>query len=163
MTTGVNHIAFAVSDLRRALRFYVEVIGCSKVATWDRGAYLRAGEMWLCLSLDAAASMGSARDYTHIAFTFDPAGLADLRERLSMFGGVEWKVNASEGDSVYFLDPDGHRLEAHVGSLESRLASLREAPYDGLEVFPEASSGEALSAGHADLRASRITTGCSGR
>lgn len=163
MTTGVNHITFAVSDLPRALRFYVEVIGCSKIATWERGAYLRAGDMWLCLSLDAAVSMGAARDYTHVAFTFDPAGLAELRERLSVFGGFEWKANSSEGDSVYFLDPDGHRLEAHVGNLESRLASLREAPYDGLEVFSEAGSDEALTAGHANRHASRITTGRSGR
>ncbi|HEX6993995.1 MAG TPA: VOC family protein [Gammaproteobacteria bacterium] len=44
MTTGVNHITFAVSDLQRSLRFYVEVLGCAKVATWNQGAYLRAGE-----------------------------------------------------------------------------------------------------------------------
>ena len=144
MTTGVNHVTFAVSDLRRALRFYVEVVGCSKVATWERGAYLRAGEMWLCLSLDGAASLAAARDYTHIAFTFDENGLAGFRERLSAFHGIEWKANSSEGNSVYFLDPDGHRLEAHVGSLESRLASLRESPYDGLELHSDAHSGEVV-------------------
>ena len=163
MTAGVNHITFAVSDLRRALRFYVEVIGCSKVATWEHGAYLRAGEMWLCLSLDAAASIAAPRDYTHIAFTFDSEGLVAFRERLSAFHGIEWKANSSEGDSVYFLDPDGHRLEAHVGSLESRLASLRESPYDGLELHCGASSGAVASTDHAGRRASRITTGCSGR
>jgi catechol 2,3-dioxygenase-like lactoylglutathione lyase family enzyme len=140
VTTGVNHITFAVSDLQLALRFYVEVVGCSKVATWEHGAYLRAGEMWLCLSVDAAASIAATRDCTHIAFTFDPEGLAAFRERLSSFRGVEWKANSSEGDSVYFLDPDGHRLEAHVGSLESRLASLRESPYEGLELYSDASS-----------------------
>jgi catechol 2,3-dioxygenase-like lactoylglutathione lyase family enzyme len=69
-TTGINHITFAVSNLRRSIRFYVEVIGCSRVATWERGAYLRAGDMWLCLSLDEAASRTTLRDYTHIAFTF---------------------------------------------------------------------------------------------
>jgi len=134
VTKGINHITFAVRDLHRALSFYVEVIGCSKVATWERGAYLRAGEMWLCLSLDAAASTTAVYDYTHIAFTFDPEGLAALREKLLSFHGIEWKANSSEGDSVYFLDPDGHRLEAHVGSIESRLASLRELPYEGLEL-----------------------------
>ncbi|HBP6801995.1 LysR family transcriptional regulator [Pseudomonas aeruginosa] len=43
-----------------------------------------------------------------------------------------WKQNRSEGDSFYFLDPDGHRLEAHVGDLRSRLAACRQAPYAGM-------------------------------
>ncbi|HEX5514181.1 MAG TPA: glutathione transferase, partial [Gammaproteobacteria bacterium] len=46
-----------------------------------------------------------------------------------------WKDNKSEGDSLYFLDPDGHKLEIHVGDLESRLAALREKPYEGLQLF----------------------------
>jgi catechol 2,3-dioxygenase-like lactoylglutathione lyase family enzyme len=143
VTTGVNHITFAVSDLTRAIQFYVEVLGCVKVATWNRGAYLRAGDMWLCLSLDASASAVPVRAYTHIAFTFDADELARFRSRLEAYGGSKWKVNSSEGDSVYFLDPDGHRLEAHIGSLESRLASLRVAPYDGLELH-EVGAGERL-------------------
>jgi catechol 2,3-dioxygenase-like lactoylglutathione lyase family enzyme len=132
VTIGVNHITFAVSDLARAVRFYVEVIGCTKAATWKRGAYLRAGDMWICLSLGALAP--GSRDYTHVAFTFDEDGLARLRDRLAVAGASGWQANTSEGDSIYFLDPDGHRLEAHVGNLESRLASLRAAPYDGLEL-----------------------------
>jgi hypothetical protein len=47
---------------------------------------------------------------------------------------------------VYFLDPDRHRLEGHIGSLESRLASLRESPYKGLELFPDADANESLRA-----------------
>ncbi len=139
MTTGVNHITFVVSDLPRAVCFYVDVLGCAKVATWKRGAYLRAGEMWLCLSLDPQAAQPAARDDSHVAFTFDPLELGAFRARLSAAGGVEWKADSSEGDSVYFLDPDGHRLEAHVGGLESRLASLKESPYEDLELFGDAS------------------------
>jgi catechol 2,3-dioxygenase-like lactoylglutathione lyase family enzyme len=132
MTLGLNHVTFAVSDVSRAVAFYEHVIGCRKVAVWDEGAYLRAGEAWLCLSLDMAAAPEVRGDYTHTAFTFDAAGLAGFRGRLRAAGGVEWKRNSSEGDSVYFLDPDGHRLEAHVGDLQSRLACLRAAPYSGL-------------------------------
>lgn len=141
MTSGLNHITFAVSDLTRSIRFYVDIVGCRKAAVWHHGAYLRAGDMWLCLSLDANAT-SAARDYTHVAFSFDEAGLKAFRARLATAAGVEWKVNASEGDSVYFLDPDGHRLEAHLGDLESRLASLRDAPYDGLEIFEAISPPE---------------------
>jgi hypothetical protein len=45
-----------------------------------------------------------------------------------------WKENTSEGDSLYFLDPDGHRLELHVGSLDSRLAHYAADPDPGVTV-----------------------------
>jgi catechol 2,3-dioxygenase-like lactoylglutathione lyase family enzyme len=70
MTTGVNHITFAVSDITRSIDFYADVVGCTKVATWRRGAYLRAGEIWLCLSLERVLAAAATRDYTHIAFSF---------------------------------------------------------------------------------------------
>ena len=135
MTTGINHITFAVTDLPRAIEFYVSIIGCKKVAIWKRGAYLQAGSMWICLSLDAAAADSAARDCTHVAFNFDAPGLAAFRTRFTETGGTEWKTNSSEGDSVYFLDPDGHRLEAHVGDLRSRLESLVRKPYEGLTIY----------------------------
>lgn len=40
--------------------------------------------------------------------------------------------NKSEGQSFYFLGPDGHKLELHVGDLVSRLAQCREKPYSGM-------------------------------
>jgi len=48
---------------------------------------------------------------------------------------TEWQTNRSEGVSFYFLDPDGHQLEAHVGSLNSRLAECRAKPYKGMRFF----------------------------
>lgn len=48
-----------------------------------------------------------------------------------------WKDNKSEGQSFYFLDPDGHKLELHVGDLASRLAQCREKPYSGMRFGPE--------------------------
>jgi glutathione S-transferase fosA len=162
VTSGVNHITFAVSDVHRSVDFYVNVLGCEKAAVWRQGAYLRAGSMWICLSLDSAASRSAERDYTHIAFTFGKAELAAFRARLLAAGGAEWKTNSSEGDSVYFLDPDGHRLEAHVGDLESRLASLKDAPYAGLTIFGD-SDDSAHRCGRAVERGARHkTTGCSG-
>lgn len=61
-----------------------------------------------------------------------PPRISPASPRSCAHGVREWKQNRSEGDSFYFLDPDGHRLEAHVGDLRSRLAACRQAPYAGM-------------------------------
>jgi hypothetical protein len=50
-------------------------------------------------------------------------------------GVLEWRENRSEGASFYFLDPDGHKIEAHVGDLVSRLEACRQRPYAGMKFF----------------------------
>ena len=62
-------------------------------------------------------------DYTHIAFDVAPEDFEPLRARV--VSAPVWKDNRSEGLSLYILDPDGHKLELHVGSLASRLAHDR--------------------------------------
>jgi glutathione S-transferase fosA5 len=48
---------------------------------------------------------------------------------------VIWRKNSSEGGSTYFLDPNGHKLEIHVGSLETRLAHYSDNLFKGVRVF----------------------------
>ncbi len=62
-------------------------------------------------------------DYTHYAFSISEADFASFAARLEAAGVAIWKLNRSEGASHYFLDPDGHKLELHVGSLAQRLAA----------------------------------------
>jgi hypothetical protein len=47
----------------------------------------------------------------------------------------EWQKNRSEGNSIYILDPDGHKLEVHVGSLKSRLKTMTNEDFPNLEFF----------------------------
>lgn len=129
MLKGLNHITLAVADVQRSVDFYTGLLGFTGHATWQRGAYLSLGELWLCLSLDTPVP---AADYTHLAFSLEKTDFAEFCRRMAQAGVVQWKDNRSEGDSLYFLDPDGHKLEAHVGDLASRLQSLRQHPYDGL-------------------------------
>ncbi len=135
MITGLNHITLAVRDLERSIRFYTEIVGLRRRAKWLRGAYLSAGNVWICLALDQDMEVGPRPDYTHVAFSVSPQGFAISAKAILASGATIWKDNGSEGDSLYFLDPDGHKLEIHVGDLETRLAALRKQPYEGLELF----------------------------
>jgi len=135
MLAGLNHLTLAVTDLQRSVDFYVRVLGFRPRAQWDMGAYLELGDLWLCLSSDEQRSQAHSSDYTHYAFTITQRDFAHFVEHARSCGVQEWKSNRSEGASFYFLDPDGHQLEAHVGSLESRLAQCRLRPYAGMRFF----------------------------
>ena len=135
MLSGLNHLTLAVRDLERSFDFYVIVLGCRPRAQWSSGAYLSLGDLWLCLSVDTARMEDSPNDYTHYAFTIKQDEFSEFIEHAHSYGVVEWKVNRSEGDSFYFLDPDGHKLEAHVGSLETRLAQCWTHPYTEMKFF----------------------------
>ena len=135
MLTGLNHLTLAVVDLDRSFAFYKDLLGFKPAAIWHTGAYLSLGGLWLCLSMDGKCAAGAQPDYTHYAFDIAQGDFDAFRARLREAGVVEWRQNRSEGDSFYFLDPDGHQLEVHVGSLASRLAACRAAPYAGMRFF----------------------------
>ena len=132
MLSGLNHITIAVNDLERSFGFYVDLLGMKPHAKWLGGAYLSLGDLWFCLSCDTSCP---SRDYSHIAFDVSAANFPLIREKLLAAGVTCWKQNQSEGESVYILDPDGHKLEIHVGNLARRLASLKLTPYDGLVLY----------------------------
>ena len=136
MLTGLNHLTLAVTDLPRSVGFYHDLLQLRLDATWDHGAYLSLPGLWLCLSLDPARPSVPAAEYTHVAFTVGADDFAALVQRLRAAGVAEWRDNRSEGASFYFLDPDGHKLEAHVGDLASRLQACRAKPYAGMQFYP---------------------------
>lgn len=129
MLQGLNHITIAVSDIERSLAFYTELLGMTAHVRWDGGAYLSLGDVWFCLSCDKPAP---SSDYSHIALTIARPDFSAFVAKLREAGVTEWKQNGSEGQSVYFLDPDGHKLEVHCGSLQTRLEALKQKPYSGL-------------------------------
>ena len=130
MLTGLNYITLAVSDLKESLVFYVSLLGFKPRVQWAQWAYLSLGNLWLCLSVDESKP---SEDYSHIAFSISAEDFGDFVNRIDDAGVIRWKTNRSEGDSLYILDPDGHKLEIHVGDLDTRLQHLRENPYEGLE------------------------------
>jgi catechol 2,3-dioxygenase-like lactoylglutathione lyase family enzyme len=135
MINGINHVTFAVSDIPRSFRFYSEVLGLKPILRWKNGAYFLAGETWLALNLDECAATSSKKDYSHLAFSCLKKDFNKQKEKILSSGSSEWSKNQSEGKSLYFTDPDGHRLELHVGDLASRLKAVRDNPPDEAEFF----------------------------
>jgi catechol 2,3-dioxygenase-like lactoylglutathione lyase family enzyme len=139
MITGINHITLSVFDLEKSFNFYTEILGCQAIAKWQRGAYLLAGDLWLCLSLDPNTRTNTANEYTHIAFSIPEDKFQEYSDRLKALGVQQWQQNTSEGDSIYIFDPNYYKLELHVGDLTSRIAAIKKAPYAGMKIFSEVS------------------------
>ncbi|XTZ39594.1 VOC family protein [Salmonella enterica] len=132
MLNGLNHITIAVSNVSRSFDFYVNILGFIPKARWASGAYLCLGDLWLCLSADVVTAR---EDYTHYAFSILSENFDVYADHLKSSGITEWKTNKSGGKSIYFLDPDGHKLEVHDGDLDSRISACITYPYEKMEFF----------------------------
>lgn len=135
MITGINHVTLSVHNLNESMEFYQEVLGFKLTAKWDRGAYLLAGDLWLCLTLDIKTRTEPLHEYTHISLNISQSDFESLCQQIVDSGTVIWKENFSEGDSLYFLDPNGHKLEIHYNNLQDRLAACKKNPYPGMIFF----------------------------
>lgn len=135
MITGINHITLATSDINKSLNFYCEYLKFTLVAKWKKGAYLSAGDAWLCLFHDPMTKKKELDEYSHIAFSVDEIFFNQVRGIVLENNLTQWKKNSSEGDSLYLLDPNYNKIEIHCGSLESRMRHIKEHPYEDLEVY----------------------------
>ncbi len=126
---GLNHITIVVKDLDKSFEFYTKLLGMKKHAKWNMGAYLSLGDLWFCLNVD---KRNKSSDSSHISFDISKNDFEKMKNMLLKNDIEIWKENKSEGESLYFLDPDNHKLEIHVGSLQSRLNSLKINPFEGL-------------------------------
>lgn len=129
MLTGLNHITLATKDISESIEFYIS-LGFEAHVRWGSGAYLTLQDLWLCLS---KGNVDHKTDYIHISYSVEESNFDELRSNLLKKSIKEWQENMSEGKSMYLLDPSGHKLEVHVGSLTSRLNELKDKPYKGME------------------------------
>lgn len=133
---GISHITLSAADVDAAVRFYARVLDFEVIARWPTGAYLIGGGVWLALVAGPAESRGD--DYSHIAFHVDAHDFDNLASRIHISGAALWQDNWTEGDSLYFTDPDNHRLEIHATTLCERIESAAAQPWDGLTLEPRA-------------------------
>lgn len=123
MITSINHITLAVQDITQSFAFYKDILGFKLLVKWDKGAYFLAGDFWFCLNIDEKHKDSPC--YTHYAFTVSSENFEAMAQRIIQSGAHIFKENTSPGESLYFLDPDGHKLEIHTGNWQTRLTSKK--------------------------------------
>jgi catechol 2,3-dioxygenase-like lactoylglutathione lyase family enzyme len=113
----IDHVAVAVSDVERSVEWYCEVLGMDRRhPEWGvMPAMVCAGETCVALfPVEGNPAPPPGRDVIsmrHLAFRTDRAGFeraqAELRQR-----GIDFEfIDHETAHSIYFEDPDGHRLE----------------------------------------------------
>jgi catechol 2,3-dioxygenase-like lactoylglutathione lyase family enzyme len=112
-TEGLDHVAIAVSDLDRSERFYGDVLGLERVLPqWDPPRVLASEGSGVALFPEGDDFRGNTAPHIlHFAFRVTreafEAARAELAER-----GIETSFSDhGASHSIYFEDPDGHRLE----------------------------------------------------
>jgi catechol 2,3-dioxygenase-like lactoylglutathione lyase family enzyme len=132
MIKSFNHITLAVTDIDRSFAFYRDVLGLKPLVKWGSGsesggAYFLVGdsptETWFCLNVDPSRT--SSTCYTHYAFSVSADEFDAMSKRILESGATVFKDNTSPGESLYFLDPDGHKLEIHVGNWQTRITAKK--------------------------------------
>ena len=132
MITHMNHITLGVQDVNISFAFYRDVLGLTPLVKWDKGAYFLIGNVleiensgfWFCLNSDANRQPSAC--YTHYAFGVSQEDFTTVSKRIIDSGARIFKENTSEGNSLYFLDPDGYKLEIHVGNWPDRVKAKKE-------------------------------------
>lgn len=125
MITGFNHLTISVHSLDESFSFYKDVLGFKPKMKWDKGAYFEVGDLWFVIYQEENAKRSEKTEYTHFAFSIAQENFKFMSQRIIESKARIFQENSSEGDSLYFLDPNGHKLEIHCGDLESRIKYYR--------------------------------------
>lgn len=134
MINGINHINISVADIERSFLFYKDILGFKPLCKSEGSAYFLAGNpddpgcLWFSLDLDRSSLRRPSPCNTHFAFSVNDEDFEALSQRITQSGAKIFKDNTSPGKSLYFLDPDDHKLEIHVGDWKARIDAKKANP-----------------------------------
>jgi catechol 2,3-dioxygenase len=116
----IGHVHLKVSDLRRAIAFYRDLVGMELKSVQDEAAFLAFGRYHHHLALntwstrDAGPPAAETTGLYHFAIRF--ASRRDLASTLKRLREANVKIDSSSdcagiADSIYLRDPDQNGLE----------------------------------------------------
>jgi catechol 2,3-dioxygenase-like lactoylglutathione lyase family enzyme len=123
---GIDHVALAVRDLRRSAEWYIEVLGFEH---WHDGmwngepVFVGKGKTALALFVardpDVPDAPRGGLGMLHLAFR--ASGSEFIRAQAELQArGIAFQFQDHEiSHSIYFRDPDGHRLEITTYDLKT--------------------------------------------
>ena len=123
-TQGILETALYVANLDISERFYHDLFGFEILLANERMRALRISETQILLLFVLGGSTGGEETPSgkipphdgsgqlHLAFRIEKSAIEAWRELLASQNiEIESEVQANEGRSLYFRDPDGHCLE----------------------------------------------------
>jgi catechol 2,3-dioxygenase-like lactoylglutathione lyase family enzyme len=115
---GLDHVALSVSDLKRSSEFYAEVLGLERAYDeWHEPVFMVAEGTGLALFSTESHESSGAPDakppvrFLHVAFRVDREGFEAARAELAERGLETSFSDHGAAHSIYFDDPDGHKVE----------------------------------------------------
>jgi glyoxylase I family protein len=116
----IHHIAINVTDLRQSIDFYSDILGLTVIESDENSAKLSIGDAELTLFKLPSdykpceePDTKHAGSLNHLAFEISPMSFDIYHRRLVhrnikiTFGPVRRRY----GHTLYFLDPDGNKIE----------------------------------------------------
>ena len=115
---GIDHVAMSVSDIERSAQWYIAVLGFERRFPNAWGgvpAFIAKGTTAIALSpakpSPAKTSGPEPIRILHLAFRANRENFNMAREELERLG-IKFSFEDHEiAHSIYFSDPDGHKLE----------------------------------------------------
>ncbi len=129
---GIDHVAMSMRDVERAAQWYIDVLGFERRFSemWD-GVPVFVGKGRTAIALfpvsgkesSARSERGGVR-MLHLAFRANRKSFLAAQEELKQ-RGIRFEFQDHEiSHSIYFSDPDGHKLEITTYELDG-VASTR--------------------------------------
>jgi catechol 2,3-dioxygenase-like lactoylglutathione lyase family enzyme len=107
--TGINHVAFRVSDLQASRRFYSEILGLQGRSPSDGSRAMYSVGTRQGVLLESGLPASDDERLSHVAF--ETPDIPALKAYLTSRGTAVQPVPTCQEGAIRVVDPDGHAIE----------------------------------------------------